>query len=111
MAAVQPLQVDAAGVKLYDPKVEEEERVTNGVYGGRRLFEYILIPEQGGTLNIPPLRFAYFDPHQARYEVLESAPITIYSEGSVAEEGVSYGLSRRDIEAVGRGHSLHQTRR
>ncbi len=102
MAAVQPLQVDAAaGVKLYDPKVEEEERVTNGVYGGRRLFEYILIPEQGGTLNIPPLRFAYFDPHQARYEVLESAPITIHSEGSVEEEGVSYGLSRRDIEAVG----------
>ena len=102
IAAVQPLQVDVAtGVKLYDPKVEEEERITNGVYGGRRLFEYILIPEQGGTLNIPPLRFAYFDPHQARYEVLESAPITIHSEGSVEEEGVTYGLSRRDIEAVG----------
>ena len=102
MAAVQPLQVDAApGVKIYDPKVEEEERITNGVYGGRRLFEYILIPEQGGTLNIPPLRFAYFDPHQGRYEVLKSAPIAIHSEGRVEEEGVSYGLSRRDIEAVG----------
>ena len=102
IAAVQPLQVDAAaGVKLYDPKVEEEARITNGVYGGRRLFEYILIPEQGGTLNIPPLRFAYFDPHQARYEVLQSDPIVIHSEGSVEEEGVSYGLSRRDIEAVG----------
>lgn len=102
IAAVQPLQVDAAaGVKLYDPKVEEEARITNGVYGGRRLFEYILIPEQGGTLNIPPLRFAYFDPHQVRYEVLQSDPIVIHSEGSVEEEGVSYGLSRRDIEAVG----------
>jgi len=102
MAAVQPLQVDAAAdVKLYDPKVEEQERITNGVYGGHRLFEYILIPEQGGTLNIPPLRFAYFDPHQARYEVLQSAPIAIHSEGSAEEEGVTYGLSRRDIEAVG----------
>ena len=102
VAAVQPLQVDAAaGVKLYDPKIEEEARITNGVHGGRRLFEYILIPEQGGTLTIPPLRFAYFDPHQARYEVLESDPIAIRSEGQVEEEGVSYGLSRRDIEAVG----------
>ena len=102
MAAVQPLKVDApAGVKLYDPKVEEEERIANGVYGGRRIFEYILMPEQGGTLNIPPLRFAYFDPHQVRYEVLESAPITIHSEGRAEEEGVNYGLSRRDIEAVG----------
>lgn len=102
MAKVQPLQVNApASVKLYDPEIEEEERITNGVYGGRRLFEYILIPEQGGTLNIPPLRFAYFDPHQGRYEVLESAPIVIHSEGRTEEEGVSYGLSRRDIEAVG----------
>ena len=101
MAAVQPLHVEAAGFKLYDPKVEEEEQITNGVYGGRRLFEYILIPEQGGTLTIPPLRLAYFDPHQARYEVRESAPIAIHSEGSVEEEAVSYGLSRRDIEAVG----------
>ena len=102
MAAVQPLQVNAApGVKLYDPKVEEEARITNGVHGGRRLFEYILIPERGGTLTIPSLRFAYFDPHQARYEVLEAEPIAIHSEGRVEEEEVSYGLSRRDIEAVG----------
>ena len=47
------------------------------------------------------MRFAYFDPHQVRYEVLKSAPITIHSEGSAEEEGLSYGLSRRDIEAVG----------
>ena len=102
MAAVQPLQVDAvAGVKLYDPKVEEEARITNGVYGGRRLFEYILIPEQGGTLNIPPLRFAYFDPTKRATRYSNPIPSSFTGEGSVEEEGVSYGLSRRDIEAVG----------
>lgn len=103
MAAVKSPDIGGAvGVKLYDPKMEEEEQVANGVYGGRRLFEYIMIPEQGGMMEIPAVRFAYFDPHQAAYQVLESAPIFIHSEGSVEEEAVeSYGLSRRDIEAVG----------
>ena len=103
MAAVQAPDIGgASGVKLYDPKVEEEENFNNGIYGGRRQFEYIMIPEQGGMMEIPPVRFAYFDPHAAQYQVLESAPIFIHSEGSVEEDAVeSYGLSRRDIEAVG----------
>lgn len=103
MAAVQPPDIaGTTGIKLYEPKMEEKEQIANGIYGGRRLFEYILIPEQGGVMEVPPVRFAYFDPHQGRYQQLESAPIFIHSEGSVEEEvGESYGLSRRDIEAVG----------
>ncbi len=103
MAAVQAPDIGGeAGVKLYDPKVEEEEQVSNGIYGGRRTFEYIMIPEQGGMMEIPPVRFAYFDPYAEQYQVLESELILIHSEGSVAEvEAESYGLSRRDIEAVG----------
>jgi hypothetical protein len=103
MAAVQPPDiVGATGIKLYEPKMEEEEQIANGIYGGRRLFEYILIPEQGGLMEIPPVRFAYFDPHQGQYQQLESAPLFIHSEGSVEEEvAESYGLTRRDIEAVG----------
>jgi len=103
MAAVQAPDVGGAeGVKIYDPKSEEKEQISNGIYGGWRSFEYILIPEQGGMMEIPPVRFAYFDPYAEQYQVLESAPIFIHSEGRVEEEVVeSYGLSRRDIEAVG----------
>ena len=103
MAAVQaPDVAGAAGVKIYEPTMEEQEQTANGVYGGRRTFEYILIPERGGMMEIPPVRFAYFDPHQGRYQTLESPSIIIHSEGSLEEEvGESYGLSRRDIEAVG----------
>ena len=103
MAAVQaPDVAGAAGVKIYEPKMEEQEQTANGVDGGRRTFEYILIPERGGMMEIPPVRFAYFDPHQGRYQTLESPSIIIHSEGSVEEEvGESYGLTRRDIEAVG----------
>jgi len=91
------------GIKVYDPKVEEEERIENGLCGGRRVYEYILIPEEGGRLEIPPVRFAYFDPEQASYQVLESEPIYIDSQGrAVPQEQGSYGLTRKDIQAVGK---------
>jgi hypothetical protein len=90
------------GIKAYDPKIEEEESTRNGLYGGRRSYEYILIPEVGGILEVPPIRFVYFDPEQEMYRVLESEPIFINSQGAAAtQEPESYGLSRRDIQAVG----------
>ena len=103
MAAVRaPDVTGAVGVKIYEPKMEEQEQTANGIYGGRRTFEYILIPERSGMMEIPPVRFAYFDPHQGSYQTLESSSIIIHSEGGVEEEvGERYGLSRRDIEAVG----------
>ena len=90
------------GIKAYDPKIKEEESTRNGLYGGRRIYEYILIPEVGGMLEVPPIRFAYFDPDQEMYRVLESEPIFVNSQGAAAtQEPESYGLSRRDIQAVG----------
>jgi hypothetical protein len=104
MAAVKIPDIQGAEwVKIYEPKMEEEEQISNGNYGGRRVFEYILIPETGGMLEIPPVRFAYFDPSAEKYLSLQSAPIFIHSEGELVEDGgESYGLSRKDIEAVGR---------
>lgn len=103
MAAVQVPNIQISeGIKLYEPTVEEEEQIANGNYGGRRTFEYILIPEAGGVMEIPAVRFAYFDPSVERYITLQSAPIYIRSDGEVAEsDGEGYGLSRKDIEAVG----------
>ena len=97
-----PIVSAVPGIKVYDPKVEEEEKVENGLYGGRRTYEYILIPEGGGMLTVEPIRFAYFDPELERYQLLESEPIYINSQGSAVEqEQESYGLSRKDIQEVG----------
>jgi len=104
MAAVKVPDIQGAeGIKMYEPKLEEEEQISSGKYGGRRVFEFILIPEASGVMEIPAVRFAYFDPVAEKYLLLQSAPIFIHSEGELVEAGgESYGLSRKDIEAVGR---------
>jgi len=97
-----PLIEVGEGIKMYDPTLEEEEKIVNDQYGGRRTYEYILIPETGGILEIPPVQFAYFNPVAEEYVTLQSAPIFVHSAGEVAaEESGGYGLSRKDIEAVG----------
>ena len=91
------------GFKVYDPKVEEREQVHNNLYGGSRVFEYILIPERGGLLEIPSISFAYFDPQEATYQISQSQPISITSSGTPeVGAGSSLGLSRQDILEVGR---------
>ncbi len=103
LAAIQTPKIQGAeGVKIYDPKMEEDEQIVSGIYGGKRTFEYILIPEVGGVMEVPPVRFAYFDPFEEKYKLLQSESIFIHSEGEIAAADVeSYGLSRKDIEAVG----------
>ena len=97
-----PLIDVGQGIKMYDPTLEEEEKIENGIYGGRRTYEYILIPETGGILEVPSIQFAYFDPAVEKYVTLESDPIFVHSAGEIdIEEPTSYGLSRKDIEAVG----------
>ena len=53
-------------VEVYDPKTSE--KVTPGnVLSGEKTFEYILIPKRTGQLEIPPLKFTYFDPKKGTF--------------------------------------------
>jgi hypothetical protein len=90
------------GFKVYDPKVETIADVDNGVYGGVRSFEYILIPEQAGRLQVPPIQLAYFDPDASIYRYTSSGAMYIeVTPGADAEAASSYGLSRQAIQLVG----------
>ncbi len=44
---------------------------------GSKEFDWILTPTRSGRVLIPPQRYSYFDPYQARYEVAESAPLEL----------------------------------
>jgi len=52
---------------VYDPKVLEEVTYeANGATLGRKVFEYLIVPEEKGTFQFEPA-FTYFDPDSARY--------------------------------------------
>jgi BatD DUF11 like domain len=71
------------GVRRYDPKVETQLR-KGTVLGGERVYEFLLIPERGGPLEIPAHALAFFDPAAERYEVVRTEPIALMVEGGTS---------------------------
>lgn len=63
--------------RAFDAKPETNSRVQNGQLVGSRTYERTLIPTQEGTLTIPGTRYAYFDPADEQYHVLETEPVQI----------------------------------
>ena len=62
-----------ANVELYDSKGV----VKAGKGVGQKTFEFLLIPRQPGTLELPSLEFGFFDPKKGQYVTKATQPIKI----------------------------------
>ncbi len=90
------------GLEVYDVKVHENIKKDRGFYGGSRMYEIILMTKERGILEIPPLEFAFFNPYSETYEIDRTAALRITGQGEMEEEEApSFGLSRKEIQAVG----------
>ncbi|HUG42206.1 MAG TPA: BatD family protein [Longimicrobiales bacterium] len=65
------------GVEVFPPSEEANTEVTDGEVGGRKRFSWVLIPRGAGTLEIPPIRYPYFEPDAGRFEMAEIDGLTL----------------------------------
>ena len=66
----------ADGWRAYDPEADFAPDDALGLSGVKR-FDYVFIPEKSGTLKLPEVAFAFFDPEVEKYVELSSPPITV----------------------------------
>ncbi|MBM4378853.1 MAG: protein BatD [Deltaproteobacteria bacterium] len=71
---VPPL-VGPAELKIYEPTLTDTP-AGKGKMGGRRVLEYLVLPQNTGTFTLPSVAFPYFDPESQRYEVSRTPPLT-----------------------------------
>lgn len=69
--AVAPELPTIPGVMVSNPTFSEASTATSRVY------TYTLIPARTGTLRIPAIAYAYFDPSRAAYATTQTTPIPI----------------------------------
>ena len=67
------------GIEKYDPKVTMR---SSGTSSGSKVFEYLLIPRNNGTFEIPPVSYTVFDPDQGKYVTLRTEGFTVNVSGS-----------------------------
>lgn len=64
-----------AGLKVSAPMVREEVNKYKYPLTGAKIFEYTLQTSIAGQFSIPSLGFSYFDPAEARYKTINTAPL------------------------------------
>lgn len=72
----------AIDAERYDPEIKDSFH--RGVRGseGSRIFNYIIVPKNEGTLTIPPFPLTFFNPATAAYETIQSAPLAVHVAGA-----------------------------
>ncbi|MEO0558920.1 MAG: BatD family protein, partial [Bacteroidota bacterium] len=68
-------------VDVYDPKDELDLDLKADPLRGRKTFTYTLVPQSGGTLEVPPAVWSYYDPSDGQYKTLRSEAIEIPVDG------------------------------
>lgn len=56
--------------EVYDPKVENNVKLTTSGLTGSKEIEYLAIPRTAGTYKIPAISYSYFDTKQGKYRTL-----------------------------------------
>jgi hypothetical protein len=123
-SVVAPELPELKGFRAFDPKTQEKSRAGASGLEGEKSWEYVLVPETGGTKEVGPWRFPYFDPEEKKYVSASVGPFQVKVTGStVAAANVgAYSprgevtLLREDIrflkpapERLGtKGRSFHQ---
>lgn len=61
------------GVDFLTPTVRATPRVENGVYGGSKVFTYVIQLSEAGTVELGEIRLPYFDPATEQYQTASVA--------------------------------------
>jgi hypothetical protein len=76
-------RVEIANVTLYPPSVKSESARTGRTQVATE-WSYVLVPKENGTVTIPPVSLAVFDPAEKRIVTKTTAPLTLVAEGAAA---------------------------
>jgi hypothetical protein len=83
----RPPTIEVAGAKLYPPQVKSDLEVTAQGIRGSRTWEYVLVPETSGTLEVPAVDFQFFDPGAAQLVTSTTDALTLRVEGGTVATG------------------------
>jgi hypothetical protein len=88
------------GIEKYDPKVTVK---STGTASGTKSFEYLLIPRNTGTFEIPPVSYTIFDPRQEKYVTLRAAgyAVTVTGTPGTAETTTPAYVPGEDVRYLG----------
>ncbi len=89
--------------EAYEPKTKDNYQNNGSVVTGSKTFEYILVPQDGGTFKLPKYEFAYFDVEKGDYVkyTLPETTIEVSGKAKLSENVVNF--FKREKENIPKG--------
>ena len=91
--------------EVYDPKVDNNIRVTSAGASGTKTIEYMAIPRFAGEFEIPAVNFSYFDTQSGSYKTLSTASYKLNverGEGGSDAPVMSNYTNRESVRFLGK---------
>lgn len=80
--------VTLQGARVYPPQSKSELRTGAEGITGSRTWEFVVVPQTSGAVEIPALPFLYFDPAAGKIVSTQTAPLTVRVEGGTLAAGL-----------------------
>lgn len=90
-AAPQPTLPSIPGIEQFAPTEDATVSFAGSTVTGVKQFQWVIIPDPAGTVSIPTVSYAFFDPVARRYETVKTEPLSVHVRSSA--------LAQEDIEA------------
>ena len=89
--------------EVYDPKVDNQVRLTREGLTGNKVIEYLAIPRHPGTFKIPGVAFSYFDIRSKSYKTLKTEDYVINVEKGAgnADQVIANFTNKEDLKVLG----------
>jgi len=89
--------------EVYDPKVDNQVRLTKEGLTGNKVIEYLAIPRHAGTYKIPSVSFSYFDIRSKSYKTLNTEDYVINVEKGAgnADQVIANFTNKEDLKVLG----------
>ncbi len=89
--------------EVYDPKVDNQVRLTREGLSGNKVIEYLAIPRHAGTFKIPGISFSYFDIRSKSYKTLKTEEYVVNIEKGAgnADQVIANFTNKEDLKVLG----------
>ena len=89
--------------EVYEPKVDNQVRLTKEGLTGNKVIEYLAIPRHAGTYKIPGVSFSYFDIRSKSYKTLNTEDYVINVEKGAgnADQVIANFTNKEDLKVLG----------
>jgi hypothetical protein len=77
----KPVLESVPGLKILDPEIKDDIRVSEQTVKGTKTFRYPVIPQTDGKYVIPPVKMAYFDPGEKKYHTIQTGQFQCTASG------------------------------